>query len=515
MANSLLHNPNGLLKNNTSQYKHQLVWENCLEIIRQEVPQQSFETWFKPIKALKLNEHVLTIEVPSPFFYEWLEEYYVHILKKAVSKELGVGGKLEYSVIVDKGPANTSQPFTIKVRKNRQDAVEQRAKGKTMQMASLNEPKNNEKYQDIKGQSIKVNPVTSPFNKPEIDPNHTSSQLNPNYTFENYIEGDCNRLARAAGMAIAERPGTTSFNPLVLYSNVGLGKTHLAQSIGNEVKARYPEKFVLYVSSEQFTAQYIEALKANSIQNFTNYYLQIDVLIIDDIQFLARKEKTQEAFFHIFNHLHQSGKQIIMTSDQAPKSLTGLQERLLSRFKWGLTADIQAPSFETRLAIIQTKIQAEGVPVPEDVMEYIAYNVDTNIRELEGVLISLIANSSFMRTAIDMTLAETTLNHLIQYNQKELSVDIIQKIVASYFKLSVDDLKSKTRKKEIAQARQIAMHFCKQLTKTPVKIIGDRFGGRDHSTVVHASKAVVRKTENDSLYQKIVGEIQDELVAKD
>lgn len=486
--------------------KCQEVWDRCLAVISREVPEQSFNTWFKPIKPIKLVNSVLTIEVPSPFFYEWLEEYYVHILKKALTEELGPTGKLEYSIVVDKG-GKQNQPFTIKVRKSRQ----------VQNPATTNTHPNKQQHK-VKDGKVTVKSklqdgasITSPFEIPEIDPNYTASQLNPNYTFDSYIEGDCNRLARAAGMAIAERPGVTSFNPLVIYGGVGLGKTHLGQAIGNHIKFNMPGKFVLYVSAEQFTAQFIDALKTNTVQNFTNYYLQVDVLVVDDIQFLAKKEKTQETFFHIFNHLHQSGKQIIMTTDKPPKSLEGLQERLLSRFKWGLTADVQTPAFETRLAIVQNKIQAEGVPVPEDVMEYIAFNVDTNIRELEGVLISLIANASFMRTSIDMELAKVTLMNIIRHTDKEVTIDMIQQIVADYFKISVDELKSKTRKKEIATARQIAMHFSKELTQIPLKVIGANFGGRDHSTVVHASKAVEKKSASDSLYEKIVQDIREQL----
>src|SRR5690606_38229433 len=217
-----------------------------------------------------------------------------------------------------------------------------------------------------------------------------TSQLNISYTFDSFVEGDCNRLARSAGFAVANKPGITSFNPLLLYGGVGLGKTHLVQAIGNKIKNINKDKFVLYVSSEKFTNQFIDALKNNNVQEFANFYLQVDVLILDDVQFLSGKEKTQEIFFHIFNHLHQSGKQIIMTSDCPPRDLKGLQERLLSRFKWGLTADLQQPDFETRIAIIQNKMQADGIYIPENVIEYLAYSVDTNIRELEGVLISLI-----------------------------------------------------------------------------------------------------------------------------
>lgn len=483
--------------------KCQEVWDRCLAVISKEVPEQSFNTWFKPIKPIKLIGSVLTIEVPSPFFYEWLEEYYVHILKKALTEELGPNGKLEYSIVVDKG-GKQNQPFTIKVRKSRQ--VQPVAPATTATAKKTN----GKTSASVKAKKEEAS-IVSPFSMPQIDPKVTDSQLNPNYTFDSYIEGDCNRLARAAGMAIAERPGVTSFNPLVIYGGVGLGKTHLAQAIGNHIKCNVPGKFVLYVSAEQFTAQFIDALKTNTVQNFTNYYLQVDVLIVDDIQFLAKKEKTQETFFHIFNHLHQSGKQIIMTTDRPPKSLEGLQERLLSRFKWGLTADVQTPAFETRLAIMQNKIQAEGVPVPEDVMEYIAFNVDTNIRELEGVLISLIANASFMRTNIDMELAKVTLINIIKHTDKEVTVDMIQKIVADYFNISVEELKSKTRKKEIATARQIAMHFSKELTQIPLKVIGANFGGRDHSTVVHASKAVEKKSSSDLLYEKIVKDIREQL----
>lgn len=489
--------------------EHQQVWENCLGLIKKEITPQSFSTWFQPIRPVKLVEGVLTIEVPSPFFYEWLEEYYVHILKKAIYHELGSQGKLEYSIVVDKGNKQ-NEPFTFKVRNGGNSVPPPqtvRVEQKPPIARSKQAPKKAEK--DARMQQS----VGSPFELPQLDPDYTASQLNPNYTFSTYIEGDCNKLARAAGMAIAERPGTTSFNPLVIYGGVGLGKTHLAQAIGSEIKRNYPQKFVLYVTSEQFTAQFIEALKTNTVQNFTNFYLQVDALIIDDIQFLARKEKTQETFFHIFNNLHQSGRQIIMTSDQPPKSIQGLQERLLSRFKWGLTADVQTPGFETRLAIVQNKIEAEGVPIPRDVIEYLAYNINTNIRELEGVLISLIAKASFMRQDIDMELAKKTLMNIIRHTEKKVTVDFIQQIVSEYFKISVEDLKSKTRKKAIATARQIAMHFSKEYTNEPLKRIGDSFGGRDHSTVVHASKAVVRKSSSDALYGKILQELQDQIKA--
>lgn len=480
----------------------QTVWANCLEVIKQEISEQSFHTWFKPIKPAKLENNVLTLEVPSPFFYEWLEEYYVHLLKKAIDQELGPNGKLEYSIVVDKGKSKDTegknQPYTLQVRNQKKPTLEKRQV----------------QPQDAKPDAARNRHYTSPFEIPEINPLFTDSQLNSNYSFDTYIEGDCNSLARSAGLAIAKKPGTTAFNPFVVYGGVGLGKTHLVQAIGNEVKANHPDKFVLYVSSEQFTAQFIEALRNNNVQHFTNYYLHVDVLLVDDIQFLSGKEKTQENFFHIFNRLHQSGRQIIMTSDCPPRNLEGLQERLLSRFKWGLTADVQKPDFETRMAIIQSKMQSEGVDVPSDVMEFLAQNIDSNIRELEGVLISLIANASFMRKEINLDLAKRTLLNIVRNADKEITIDFIQEVISDYFKISVEDLKSKTRKKEIAHARQIAMYFSQNHTKMPLKSIGNAFGGRDHSTVIHASKAVKEKAKADPAFNQTLSELLEQIQVK-
>ena len=287
----------------------------------------------------------------------------------------------------------------------------------------------------------------------------------------------------------------------MLYGGVGLGKTHLVQAIGNEVKKNIPDQFVLYVTSENFTNQFIEALKNNNVQDFSNFYLQVDTLIIDDVQFLSGKEKTQEIFFHIFNHLHQSGKQIIMTSDCPPRDLKGLEERLLSRFKWGLTADLQQPDFETRVAIIQRKLQADGIYIPDNVLEYIAYSVDTNIRELEGVVISLIAHASLNRREIDLELAKQTLKNIVHNIETEVGIDYIQKAVSEYFEVTPDDLKDKTRKKEIVIARQVAMFLSKEYTNHSLKAIGYHFGGRDHSTVIHAVQSVNDMMDTDANFK--------------
>lgn len=467
--------------------KHQAAWNICLDVIRSEVTSQSYRTWFEPIKPAKLENKVLTIEVPSTFFYEWLEAYYLQILRKAIVKALGQEGKLEYSMVVDQGMGQ-NKPFMMNIRNGQQEARPQ--------------PRSRE--------ATRNQPAFAPAQpaQPVV-----ASQLIAQYTFDSFIEGDCNRFARSAGISIANRPGQTAFNPFVIYGGVGLGKTHLAHAIGNEILENNPEKVIRYTSTEQFTQQFIEALKSNRVQDFTNMYLSMDVLIVDDIQFLSKKEKTQETFFHIFNYLHQSGKQIILTCDTPPKDITGFQERLLSRFKWGLTADLQSPDYETRFAIAQVKVQSEGLKVPDDVLDYIATQVNSNIRELEGVLISLIANASLTRKDIDMQLAKTTLLNLVKNTKKEITIEFIQELVADYFKISVQDIKGKTRKKEIAQARQIAMYLSQQYTKQPLKIIGEQFGGRDHSTVVHAGKTVTKKSSEDRLYSKILEEVKSKMKA--
>lgn len=470
--------------------KSTLIWDNCLAFIRENVGEQPYNTWFKPIVPLGFENDVLTIQVPSQFFYEWLEENYVHLLRKAIDKEIGRQGRLEYSVIVDTGNAK-SNPVAIN--------LPNQPRGSSSGRSTVNTPEN--------GQAERLSDYEAGFMAMQTD-------LNPNYTFDTYIEGDCNRLARSAGFAVASKPGITSFNPLMVYGGVGLGKTHLVHSIGNEIREILPDKKVFYVSSEKFTNQFTDAIKSNALQKFTQFYMQVDVLIIDDVQFLSGKEKTQEMFFHIFNHLHQNGKQIILTSDRPPKDLKGLEDRLLSRFKWGLTADLQTPDFETRVAIIQRKLQADGIDFPEDVIEYLAYSVDTNVRELEGVLISLIAHASLTRNEINLELAKQTLKKIVQDIETDISIDYIQKLVAEHFGLTVDSLKDKTRKKEMVMARQVAMFLAKEYTGHSLKSIGYQFGGRDHSTVIHAIQSVDNQMEMDNRFAHNVEELKKKLRLK-
>ncbi len=469
---------------------HELAWNKCLQGIKSQTSEQAYETWFKPIIPVRLDNKILTIQVPSQFFYEWLEEHYVQVLREVLDHQLGPDFRLEYSVVVDKGNAQ-NKPFTVNLPdSNRKVGNEQRI---------------NSAQSGYSGNPF----ITTAINTLDID-----SQLNRHYTFDNFIEGDCNRLARSAGIAVAQRPGVTSFNPLMLYGGVGLGKTHLAQAIGNAIKSSFSDKFILYVSSEKFANQFFDAIRNNRIQEFSNFYLQVNVLIIDDVQFFEGKEKTQETFFHIFNHLHQAGRQIIMTSDRPPKDLDGLMERLVSRFKWGLTADLQQPDYETRIAIITRKMGQDGIHIPDNVLEYLAYSVDTNIRELEGVLISLIANASLVKRDIDLELAKHTLKSIVHDIDSEVGIDYIQKTVSEYFKIPVDQLKDKTRKKEIVMARQLAMYFSKEYTTLSLKTIGYHFGGRDHSTVIHAVQTVNDLYDTDVTYKKSVDDLRKKLKLK-
>lgn len=465
------------------------VWENCLQIIKDNIPTQSFKTWFEPIIPLRLEESVLTIQVPSLFFYEWLEEHYVGLLRKTVKKHLGDKGRLEYNIVVEK--SSSQKPFTTNLPSSGNGAE---GKNQSIPMPiALNK--------DIK------NPFVIPgLKKLQVDP-----QLNPNYTFENFIEGDCNRLARSAGYAVGAKPGGTSFNPLMIYGGVGLGKTHLAQAIGNEVKKTMPDKLVIYVSCEKFCQQFVDSLKNNTINDFVNFYQAMDIIIMDDVHNFAGKDKTQDIFFHIFNHLHQSGKQLILTSDKPPKDLAGLEERLLSRFKWGLSADLSVPDMETRMAILKKKMYQDGIELPNDVIEYVANNIDNNVRELEGAMVSLLAQSTLNKKEIDLALAKQMLKNFIKNTSKEISMEYIQKLVCEYFEVPVEMVKSKTRKREIVQARQISMYLSKSHTKTSLKSIGAFFGGRDHSTVIYACQTVEDLIDTDKKFKAYVYDIQKKL----
>jgi chromosomal replication initiator protein len=466
-------------------------WENCLEIIKDNVSQQSFKTWFEPIKPLRIKDNVLTIQVPSHFFYEYLEEHYIDLLKKTITKQLGADGRLEYSIIMENN-YKSQHPYTVNIPG---------VNNKSLKNPPVSMP-------------IDLNTNTTiknPFILPGLKKMNVESQLNPNYSFENLVEGDCNRLARSAGYAVANKPGGTAFNPLLIYGGVGLGKTHLAHAIGIEIKKNFPGKTVLYVTSERFCQQFVESVRNNSQNDFIHFYQMIDVLIIDDVQFFAGKEKTQDVFFQIFNHLHQTGKQLVLTSDKSPIELIGLEQRLLSRFKWGLSADLQVPNLETRISILEKKIYADGIEMPKEVVEYLAYNITTNVRELEGALVSLIAQSTLNRKAITLELAKQMIDKFVKNTTREVSIDFIQKIVSDYFTLPLELLKSKTRKREVVQARQIAMYFAKSMTKSSLASIGMQCGGKDHATVLHACRTVNNLIETDKKFRVYIDEIEKKI----
>jgi chromosomal replication initiator protein len=470
---------------------HEEVWNRCLKIIKDNVPSISYRTWFEPIIPLKLESNILTIQVPSPFFYEYLEEQYIDILRKVLKKELGYEAKLEYSVVMENNGYANSKPYTVKLPARNQKEL----RNKPVSLPI-----------DGEGTTIK-NPFIIPgLKKLNIDP-----MLNPENSFTNFVEGDCNRLARSAGYAVANNPGGTAFNPLLIYGESGLGKTHLAQAIGIQVKEKFQEKTVLYVNANKFQTQFVDSIRNNNKNDFIHFYQMIDVLVIDDVHEFAGKEKTQDAFFHIFNHLHQSGKQLILTSDKPPVELQGLEQRLLSRFKWGLAADLQIPDFETRIAILRQKTYKDGIDLPADVIEYIATHITDNIRELEGALISLLAQSTLNKKEITLDLAKDMIDKLIKNTKREISIDYIQKVVCNYFNLPLEQIQSKTRKREIVQARQVAMFFSKSLTKASLATIGSQIGGKDHATVLHACKTVNNLIETDKRFRIQIDEIEKKL----
>ena len=466
------------------------VWDNCLSFIKDNIQPQAFKTWFLPIKPVKLNGNVLSIEVPSKFFYEWLEEHYVKLLKTALYKELGNEARLIYSIRMENTLGNKT-PFTESIpSSNRSGLLPQ----------DVDAPLHSN-----------TNELKNPFVIPGIKNLQIESQLNPNYNFDNFLEGDSNRLARSAALAVANKPGGTSFNPLLIFGGVGLGKTHLAHAIGVEIKEKYQDKTVLYIAAEKFTQQYIEAVKKNTRNDFIHFYQLLDVLIIDDVQFLSGKTGTQDVFFHIFNHLHQNGKQVILTSDKAPVDMQDIEQRLLSRFKWGLSAELQLPNYETRISILKNKLFRDGVSINDQIVEYVAKNIKTNIRELEGALISLIAQSSFNKVEITQELAQNVVMKFVKNTKREVSIDYIQKVVSDYFQMDIETLQSKTRRRHIVQARQLAMYFAKKFTKASLASIGNQIGKRDHATVLHACKTVDNLTFTDKQFRKYVEDLSQKL----
>jgi len=442
------------------------VWQECMKIIHSRVNNLSYKTWFEPVVPLSLDSDNLVLRVPSQFFHDWLEEHYSTVVVESVKSIVGESARVEY-LIADEDTSDSEPQFYRPSQPGQLNP----------QMQNIGAPK-----------------VTSRLS--------FESNLNPRYTFENFIKGDSNQFARAAAYAVGNNPAGTSFNPLVVYGGVGLGKTHLIQAIGNFARQIGKADRVLYVSSERFTVDFVDAIQKDRANEFSSFYRSMDILIVDDIQFFAGKEKTQDNFFHTFNALHQTGKQIVLSSDRPPKELKGVDDRLVSRFTWGLTVDVQPPDLETSIAILRKKSEDDGIHMPDDVIEYVAANVTSNIRELEGSLISILAKASLNNRDITVDLAKEVVRSLAVSRKAVVTVEDIQKIVADIFDVSEEALRGKTRKQEIVIARQTAMYLTKELTQLPLKTIGSHFGGRDHSTVIYSCQIIAETLANDNRFRE-------------
>jgi len=467
--------------NNSQTYSD--MWQSCLDRIKAQTTEEEFVKWFQPIVPLEFDGTTLRLRVPNASYVYQIEKNYIPFLRPIISQLYGHQTRLHYAV-----PKAEAKEAPVA------------ADADTTAISQFNTQTNTA--------NIK-NPFVIPgLKKIIIDP-----QLNPNYTFSTFIEGECNRLARSAGMSVAVNPGTTPFNPLYIYGDSGLGKTHIAQSIGHEVLQRHPELQVLYVSMNKFQAQFQTAHKRGEIPDFIHFYQMIDVLIIDDIQELTGKPGTQNVFFNIFNHLHLSGKQLILTSDKPPVELKDIEDRLLTRFKWGLSTQLNQPDHDTKVKIIRAKAQKMGAQISEEIVQFLADNISANVREIEGALSSLVANASFLGRKITTSLAKEILKAYVQLYQKEITIEHIIEVVCGYLALDPERFNSPERTREIAQARQIAMYLAKQHTKAPLAMIGAAIGGRNHATVLHSCKAVSNLLETDKAFRRQVEEIEKQVMA--
>ena len=463
------------------------VWQKCLYIIKNNLSPESFNNWFKPIKPIRLNKNKLTIRVPSPYFYEYIEENYIDLIRRALKNVIGSNAKLEYEI------------KAIKNKKSKKNNTGSHL----LPVTSIPLPENK-----AKSIPMDASQLSNPLVIPGIKKSKINSNLKPEYNFENFIEGNCNKAAREAGLKVSEKLGMNAFNPLMIFGPVGTGKTHLIHAIGIRIKENFPNETVLYISANKFEDHFTRAVTSNNKHKFIEYFQMIDVLIIDDVHEFATKEKTQLAFFHIFNNLHQQNKQIVLTSDRPPVELQGIQERLLSRFKWGTTVELSNPDFETRLKIIKHKAYLERIEISDKVIQYIADKVNTNIRELEGVLHSLVTYSTLNgHKKICLDLACNIMKQIIKENKRELTIEYIVNVVADYFDIEVKVIKSKAKSREIAEARHIAMYLSRNFTDASLPRIGTEIGGRKHSTVYQACKKVQKLLKTNKNFKQRVDSI--------
>ena len=433
----------------------EFVWENISDTVRSSITEQTYATWFEPIRPVSITDFEITIEVPSKFYYEWIDSHYKNVILSAIKKETGNDVRLNFKIAGKNNGEQTNQKNQVK--------------------------------------NILLSGKVRDYDR--------GSKLSGRYVFNTFVEGPNNQFARAAALSVAKSPGQTSFNPLLIYGGVGLGKTHLMQAIGNQVLSKQINAKVKYTTSEKFTTDFVSAIKSNKTSEFSSRYRECDVLLLDDAQFLQKKEQTQEQFFHTFNELYQRGKQIVLTTDRHPSELYGLKDRLVSRFQSGLTVDIQKPNLETRIAILQSKAEQDSLDIPDEITEFLAKNIKDNIRVMEGALVKLLAYSSLFLMPITLDLARKVLKETLGRDDiKVLNIEDIIRGVSGATNVSENKLISRGRTMEVAQARQIAMYLCRELVGTSLGDIGLHFGGRDHSTVIHACRNIEKKMAIDSTF---------------
>ena len=455
-------------------------WDDCLDFLRDNVTDAVFNAWFTVIKPISLESGELTIQVPSAFVYEYLEQNCLEVFKAALTKVFGRGTRLMYSILTDKDNELTQDISSI-----------------------------NSTSSGIKGTKSGDNKAPAATDTPLVQ--DLNPQLNPNYLFENFVEGISNKLARTAGETIAINPANSAFNPLFIYGSSGVGKTHLVNAIGMKIRELHPEKRILYISAHLFHVQYVDAVRNNNINDFIHFYQTIDVLIIDDMQELAGYVKTQNTFFHIFNHLHLNHKQLIMTSDRPPKDLKDLEERLITRFKWGLVAELEHPDLELRKEILRDKTRRDGLRFPEQVIDYIAQNVTDNVRDLEGVIVSIMAHATIYRKDIDLELTHLVLEKSQHHEKKPITIERIINKVCDYYNISADSIQTKSRKHEVVQVRQISMYLAKKYLDYSTTKIGAFIGKRDHATVLHACNMVRDQIQVDRNFKSDLENIESSL----